>query len=63
MRNIINKYTMEAKFCSIFEICFYQGIIGLILYLILLVISKYIISDIIFEVKFDFNLQDLIRFN
>jgi hypothetical protein len=59
---VINKYTMEVKFCSIFEICFYQGIFGLILYIILLVISKYIISDRIIEIKFDFTFLDLLLF-
>ena len=53
---VINKFTMEVKFCSIFEICFYQGIIGVFLYLILLLISKYVLSE---EIKFIFNLLDL----
>ena len=39
---VINRYTMEFKFCSVFEICFYQGIFGLILYILLLILSKYI---------------------
>ena len=59
---VINKYTMDVKFCSIFEICFFQGFIGFILYLILLLISKYIIPDNIIEIKFDFNLKDFFLF-
>jgi uncharacterized membrane protein len=59
---VINKFTMEVKFCSIFEICFYQGIIGLFLYLILLVISKYVLSDILTGIKFNFNLLDFFLF-
>ena len=37
---VINRYTMEFKFCSVYEICFYQGIIGLFLYVLLLILSK-----------------------
>ena len=39
---VINRYTMEFKFCSVYEICFYQGIIGFFLYVLLLILSKYI---------------------
>ena len=28
---VINKYIMEKKFCSPYELCFYQGFIGLLL--------------------------------
>lgn len=58
---VINKYTMEFKFCSIFEICFYQGIISLILYLILLIVSKYIITSNS-EINFEFKIVDLFLF-
>ena len=36
---VINKYTMEKKFCSSFELCFYQGVITFILYTFLLIIA------------------------
>ena len=36
---IANKYLMEYTFCSPFEICFYDGIISLILFIITLTIS------------------------
>ena len=36
---IANKYLMEYTFCSPFEICFYDGIISLILFIITLIIS------------------------
>ena len=35
----VNKYLMEYMFCSPFEICFYNGIISLILFTISLIIS------------------------
>lgn len=38
---IINKYIMEKLYTSTYEMCFYIGISGLVLYSILLVISKY----------------------
>ena len=42
---VIDKYTMEKKFCSPYEICFYHGFINLILSLILLSFSKQIGLD------------------
>ena len=35
---VINKYLMENLFCSAYEICFYEGIIGLILAIICIII-------------------------
>ena len=35
---VINKYTIEKKFSSPYEICFYQGIISLILFLLIALI-------------------------
>ena len=35
---VINKYTIEKKFCSPYEICFYQGIISLVLFLLIALI-------------------------
>jgi len=35
---VINKYTIEQKFSSPYEICFYQGIINLILFLLIALI-------------------------
>ena len=36
---VINKYTMEKKFCSSFELCFYQGVITFILFTFFLIIA------------------------
>ena len=36
---VVDKYLMENMFCSPFEICFYDGIISLILFIISLIIS------------------------
>ena len=36
---VVNKYLMEYMFCSPFEICFYNGIISLILFILFLIIS------------------------
>ena len=38
---VINKYTMEKKFCTSYYLCFYQGIITFILYFILLLFATY----------------------
>ena len=38
---VVNKYTIEKMFCSSFELCFYQGVITLILYTILLILEQY----------------------
>ena len=35
---VLNKFTIEKKFASPYEICFYQGIISLVLYIICLII-------------------------
>ena len=35
---VVNKYTIEEKFSSPYEICFYQGIINLILFLLIALI-------------------------
>ena len=57
---IINKYIMEKKFCSPYEVCCYQGIICLILYIIILIISKYVNSiDDFFKDFSTFELYDL----
>ena len=37
----INKYAMERKFCSVYELCFYNGLINTILLIIFSVISYY----------------------
>ena len=37
---VLNKFTIEKKFASPYEICFIQGIINLILYIICLIIFK-----------------------
>ena len=38
---VINKYTMEKKFCPSYELCFYQGIITFILYFIFALFTTY----------------------
>ena len=35
---VLNKYTMEFTFCSPFELCFYEGIFSLILYIIFILV-------------------------
>ena len=51
---------MEKKFCSPYEVCCYQGIICLILYIIILIISKYVNSiDDFFKDFSTFELYDL----
>ena len=42
---VIDKYTMEKKFCSPYEICFYHGVINFVLSLILLSFSREIGLD------------------
>ena len=42
---VIDKYTMEKKFCSPYEICFYHGLINFVLSLIILSFSKQIGLD------------------
>ena len=42
---VIDKYTMEKKFCSPYEMCFYHGLINFLLSLILLSFSKEIGLD------------------
>ena len=39
---VINKYTMEKKFCPSYELCFYHGIITFILFFILLLFATYL---------------------
>ena len=38
---VINKYTMEKKFCPSYELCFFQGIITFFFYLIFTIIATY----------------------
>lgn len=37
---VLNKFTIEKKFASPYDICFYQGILNLVLYIICLIIFK-----------------------
>ena len=46
---VIDKYIMEIKFCSPFEICFYHGFFGVIISLILLTFAAPINLDNVFE--------------
>ena len=59
---VINKYTMEYKFASEYEICTYQGIFGLFLYIIIFFLSKYIYFLKILDNFHDFNINNLIIF-
>lgn len=57
---VINKYTMEKKFASSYEICFYQGIITLVLYSIFSIFSNiFNILDNFSDYKKNFNLKEL----
>ena len=56
---VIIKYTMEKKFCSPFGICFYQGFICLILYLLFLPINIFFDSDNLKEFISNFSVNDL----
>ena len=38
---VVIKYTMEKKYCSSFELCFYQGLITFILYTIVYILEQY----------------------
>ena len=42
---VVNKYLMEYTFCSPYEICFYDGIISLFLFLITLIIATNVEID------------------
>ena len=60
---IITKYIMERFYCSSYEMCFYAGFFGFILYCILLIVSKYtnFLDD--FFIKYNtFGIKDLIIF-
>ena len=57
---VIIKFAMEKKFCSPFAICFYQGFICLILYLLFLPINQFFRVDDLQKFKEDFNIIDLI---
>jgi hypothetical protein len=59
---VINKYTMEYKFASEYEICTYQGIFGLFLYIIIFFLSKYIYFLKQLDNFHDFNINNLIIF-
>ena len=61
---IITKYIMERFYCSSYEMCFYAGFFGFILYIILLIISKYtnFLDD--FFIKYNlFGFKDYIIFS
>ena len=60
---IITKYVMERFYTSSYEICFYEGFFGFILYCILLIVSKYtnFLDD--FFIKYNtFGINDVIIF-
>ena len=41
LHDVVNKYLMEKKFCSPYEICFYNGLIGLILLTLFSILNYY----------------------
>ena len=49
---VIDKYIMEKKFCSPYEICFYHGLVNFLLSLIFLSFSKEIRFDNCYEFYF-----------
>ena len=56
---VLVKFTMEKKFSSPFAMCFYQGFICLVLYLLYLPINIFVKLDDLQQFKEDFNLNDL----
>ena len=56
---VIIKFSMEKKYCSPFEICFYQGFICLILYLLFLPINQFFKVDDLKNYKEIFNLNNI----
>ena len=65
---VLNKYIMEKYFCTAYEICIWEGIINLFLFIILLfilsifkiTINEYSYPDNFFEYYEQFNLEDLL---
>ncbi len=59
---VINKYTMVNTYASEYEICTYQGLFGLIIYIIIFILSKYISFFKRFDSNFEYNSQNILIF-
>ena len=53
LHDVVNKYAMEKKFCSVYEICFYNGLIGIIVLGLFAVVDYYYIHMDNFMEYFD----------
>ena len=61
LHDVVNKYAMERKFCSVYEICFYNGLIGIVLLSIFSLFDYYYIHmDNFMEYLDDFNTKELL---
>ena len=61
LHDVVNKYLMEKKFCSPYEICFYNGLIGLILLTLFSILNYYYFDMDNFEEYLDkFNTIELL---
>ena len=61
LHDVVNKYVMEKKFCSPYEICFYNGLIGLILLTLFSILNYYYFDLDNFSEYFDnFNTIELL---
>ena len=61
LHDVVNKYVMEKKFCSPYEICFYNGLIGLILLTLFSILNYYFFNLDNFGEYFDnFNTIELL---
>ena len=61
LREVIEKYAMEKKFCSVYEIFFYSGLINLILFGIFGILNYYYFSLDNFEEYFNkFNNREIL---
>ena len=59
---VINKYTMVYTFASEYEICTYQGIFGLFLYIIIFILSKYLSFLKTLDSNFEYNIKNIFIF-
>ena len=58
--NIVNKYAMEKKFCSVYEISFYTGLVLTILFGIFTILDYHVFHLDNFKAYFDnFNVKEL----
>ena len=58
---VLNRYLMEKKFCSVYELCFFNGLINMILFIIFGVIDYYYLQlDDIMEYFNNFKYIDIV---